>query len=128
MRLEDIDYPLPDSAIAQTPIEPRDAARLLIDRGADEPGDDHVRNLVSYLEPGDYLVVNNTRVMAARLALQRSTGGAVEVLLLEPRDEDELHWTALVRPGGKLRPGELLRNVNGADAVAFYRALCESVS
>ena len=125
MRLEDIDYELPESAIAQTPIEPRDAARLLIDRGPEEPDDDYVKNLVEHLAPGDYLVVNNTRVMAARLQLKRSSGGAVEVLLLEPIDAEELRWTALVRPGGKLKAGESLCDQNGV-AVALFGGRSES--
>ena len=119
MRLEDIEYDLPETAIAQTPIDPRDAARLLVDRGGEAPGDDQVKNLVKYLEPGDYMVVNNTRVMAARLQLKRSSGGAVEVLLLEPMDSDELRWIALVRPGGKLKPGESLSDHDGVKVARF---------
>lgn len=116
MRTADFDYDLPTAAIAQHPVEPRDSARLLVDRGPDRPIDDlHVADLPSLLEPGDLLVLNTTRVLPARLALSRSTGGACEVLLLERRDDGSLDdigsstWEALVRPSRKLRVGEIVR-------------------
>ncbi len=100
----DFDYDLPTSAIAQDPIEPRDRARLLVDGG---PGSDHehrlVADLVDYLGPGDLLVVNETRVIPARLPLVKASGGAAEVLLLEPHGQG--WWQALVRPGRRLAPG-----------------------
>ena len=108
MRLSDIDYELPESLIAQRTIEPRDAARLLIDRGADSPSHGHVRDLVDVLEDGDLLVVNDTRVLPARLNLTRTTGGAAEVLLLEPLTADHVSWEALIRPARKLKEGENL--------------------
>lgn len=108
MQLSDFDYELPAANIAQTPIEPRDAARLLVDRGSAPPEHRHVRDLPDLLRPGDLLVLNETRVIPARLRLRRVTGGAVEVLLLEPRAADRRRWEALVRPGGKLAAGELL--------------------
>jgi S-adenosylmethionine:tRNA ribosyltransferase-isomerase len=99
------DYELPPAAIAQVPVEPRDAARLLV--SLDETGPvahRRVADLAELLGPGDLLVVNDTRVLPARLRLRRATGGAVEVLLLE-RDEMPRVWTALVRPGRRLPPG-----------------------
>jgi S-adenosylmethionine:tRNA ribosyltransferase-isomerase len=100
-------YDLPDSAIAQTPIEPRDAARLLVDRGPQSPPAHHVvRDLPGLLREGDVLVVNESKVLPARLRLRKATGGAVEVLLLE--DDGEGTWTALVRPGRRLPPGTVL--------------------
>lgn len=101
------DYDLPPSAIAQTPVEPRDAARLLVDGGPGAaPGHAHVRDLPGLLEPGDVVVVNTTRVLPARLRTHRATGGAAEVLLLEPVDGDGPDvWEALLRPSAKLRPG-----------------------
>ena len=108
MRVADFDYVLPDERIAQTPIEPRDAARLLVDRGSAAPEHRFVRELPELLQAGDLLVLNETRVIPARLRLRRSTGGAAEVLLLEPWDADRWTWDALVRPGGKLRVGEVL--------------------
>jgi S-adenosylmethionine:tRNA ribosyltransferase-isomerase len=100
-------YDLPDRAVAQTPIEPRDAARLLVDRGArSAPAHHTVRDLPTLLREGDLLVVNESKVLTARLRLHKSTGGAVEVLLLE--DEGDGAWTALVRPGRRLPPGTVL--------------------
>jgi S-adenosylmethionine:tRNA ribosyltransferase-isomerase len=108
VRLEDFDYHLPEERIAQTPVEPRDAARLLVDRGSRPPEHRHVRDLPSLLRPGDLLVVNETKVLPARLRLQRVSGGAAEVLLLEALDPARRSWEALVRPGRKLREGEEL--------------------
>jgi S-adenosylmethionine:tRNA ribosyltransferase-isomerase len=99
------DYGLPDQAIAQQPIEPRSAARLLIGPGVagnDTPRHGHMADLPSLLGPGDVVVVNDTRVLAARLSLVKSTGGSAEVLLLEPADDDPSWWEALVRPGRRL--------------------------
>lgn len=108
MDLADFDYVLPDDLIAQTPIEPRDAARLLVDQGADVPLHRHVRDLTEHLREGDLLVVNDSRVIPARLRLRRDTGGAAEVLLLEPLDAERRTWEALVRPGAKVKPGATL--------------------
>ena len=108
MHLSDIDYKLPESLIAQHPIEPRDSARLLVDRGAEEPAHRSVRDLTEYLHDGDLLVVNDTRVLPARLNLTRTTGGEAEVLLLEPLTADHVSWEALIRPARKLKEGEHL--------------------
>jgi S-adenosylmethionine:tRNA ribosyltransferase-isomerase len=110
MQTADFDYELPASAIAQTPIEPRDAARLLIDEGpAAAPTHGRVAQLPDLLLPGDVLVVNTTRVLPARLRATRASGGAAEVLLLEPVDDSPPGtWEALVRPSAKLRPGTKL--------------------
>lgn len=117
MRLSEFDYDLPPERIAQTPIAPRDAARLLVDRGSAEPEHRHVRDLVEILHRGDLLVVNETKVIPARLALRRATGGAAEVLMLEPRDGARRVWEALVRPARKLKPGEVLQSVTGEPVV-----------
>ena len=111
VRLADFDYELPVERIAQTPIEPRDSAKLLVDQGASAPLHLHVSDLHLMLRPGDLLVVNDSRVIPARLALHRQTGGAAEVLLLEPvagAGTDRRVWEALVRPGKKLKVGEQL--------------------
>ncbi len=108
MHLSDFDYPLPDDRIAQVPIEPRDDARLLVDRGELAPEHRRVRDLPTILRTGDLLVLNETRVIPARLRLRRSTGGSAEVLLLEALDPGRRRWEALVRPGGKVRVGETL--------------------
>lgn len=105
------DYGLPPAAVAQRPVEPRSAARLLIGPGvggAGGPRHATVADLPGLLRPGDALVVNDTRVLSARLPLRRPTGGAAEVLLLEPVDPAAATWTALVRPGRRLPPGSLL--------------------
>jgi S-adenosylmethionine:tRNA ribosyltransferase-isomerase len=109
METASFDYDLPPSAIAQVPVEPRDAARLLIDRGPGcRPRHGHVRDLPTLVGPGDVVVVNTTKVLPARLQLRKPTGGAVEVLLLEPLDPDERMWEALVRPSRKVAPGTAL--------------------
>jgi len=113
VRLDDFDYELPDERIAQTPIEPRDSARLLVDRGRAAPGHQQVRDLVEHLGDGDLLVVNDTRVIPARLRLRRETGGAAEVLLLEPLEPTRRVWEAMVRPARKLRDGEVLLSEDG---------------
>jgi S-adenosylmethionine:tRNA ribosyltransferase-isomerase len=102
-------YELPEAAIAQEPCEPRDAARLLV---ATDPSGavDHrrVADLPALLAPGDVVVVNTSRVLPARLRLKKETGGAAEVLLLEPDPGDPACWLALVRPGRRLAPGTVL--------------------
>lgn len=107
MDVADFAYDLPDERIAQVPVEPRDRARLLVDRGKDQaPDHGHVADLPSFLRPGDLLVVNTTRVLPARLQLHKATGGAVEVLLLERTAPGT--WDALVRPSRRVAPGTVL--------------------
>lgn len=98
MKTSDFDYSLPPECIAQTPVEPRHAARLLV-LHRDSPALEHTTfwQVGDYLRPGDVLVVNQTRVIPARLFGRKPTGGRVEVLLL--KQEDECTWKALV--GGK---------------------------
>ena len=117
MRIEDLDYDLDPALIAQRPIEPRDAARLLVDRGERPPEHRHVRDLPELLRPDDVLVVNDTRVIPARMRLRRATGGASEVLLLEPRDAATRTWEALARPARKLPPGTILYDSSGRAVV-----------
>lgn len=104
MKTSDFMYDLPEELIAQTPLELRDGSRLLVldkDTGAIEHR--HFYDLPDYLRPGDCLVMNDSRVIPARLFGTRPTGGAVEVLLL--RDLGENCWECLTRPGKKMRPG-----------------------
>ena len=108
MNLSDIDYELPEKLIAQHPVEPRDSARLLVAISPDQIEHKHVTDLVDMLEDGDVMVVNDTRVLPARLSLHRKTGGAAEVLLLEQRSSDFRLWEALVKPASKLKPDEVL--------------------
>src|SRR6266480_1571813 len=107
-KIRDFDYELPQELIAQTPIEPRDASRLLVvhrDSGIFEHR--YFRDIGEYLRPGDLLIANQSRVLPARLLGQRAeTGGAVEVLLLAERpDLGPDYWETLVRPGRRLREG-----------------------
>ena len=105
------DYPLPEAAIAQRPVEPRCAARLLVGPGLSDAGSmGHatVADLPSLLGPGDLVVVNDTRVLPARLSLRKASGGRAEVLLLEPLGADVSRWQALVRPGRRLPDSSLL--------------------
>ncbi|MDH3708103.1 MAG: tRNA preQ1(34) S-adenosylmethionine ribosyltransferase-isomerase QueA [Acidimicrobiia bacterium] len=105
MRIDRFDYDLPEPAIAQEPLDRRDASRLLVDAPAGiEHG--HVSDLPRLVGPGDVVVVNDTRVRPARLHLRKETGGAVEVLLLEPLGDQ---WVALVRPSRRVAPGTVLR-------------------
>lgn len=107
MRLRDFDYPLPAELVAQHPASPRDAARLMVvDRRTGEITHRVFTDLPQYLTPADVLVLNDTRVIPARLRAKRPTGGAVEVLLLRPLGD--LTWEALVRPGRRVRAGTRL--------------------
>ena len=104
MKLSDFMYDLPEELIAQTPVEPRDHSRLMvIHRDTDEIEHRHFYDVIDYLNPGDVLVVNDTRVIPARLYGERPTGGACEVLLLKQLAPKR--WETLVKPGKKLKPG-----------------------
>jgi S-adenosylmethionine:tRNA ribosyltransferase-isomerase len=103
MRVDDFDYYLPESLIAQDAIEPRDAARLLVADAA-SVADQHCRDLTNLLRPGDCLVLNTTRVFPARLYGTKSTGGHIECLLLHPVDpEHPQEWQCLMK--GKVHVG-----------------------
>lgn len=128
MRTDDFDYNLPDELIAQAPAEPRDSCRLLVlnrelEGGAPHAGDAvalehggsvehrHFYDILDYLEPGDLLVANQTRVMPARLIGKKPTGGVAETLLLRRREDiDPLGhvWECLVNPGKRLKPGNVV--------------------
>lgn len=108
MRLDEFDYELPNALIAQTPIEPRDAARLLIDQGSAAPLHRHIRDFGEFCRPGDVIVVNDTKVIPARLRLHRKSGGQAEVLLLEQSSVSPSRWEALIRPAKRLKLGETL--------------------
>jgi S-adenosylmethionine:tRNA ribosyltransferase-isomerase len=107
-------YTLPPSAIAQAPVTPRDASRLLVVDSATDHRHSHFRDLPDLLSPGDLLVVNNTRVIPARLLGYKPEGAKVEVFLLEQQGPDQ--WLALVRPGRRLKPGAVVQF--GADPQA----------
>ena len=109
LRVDDFDYDLPHEAIAQTPAEPRDASRLLVLERA-SGGIEHARfrDIGRWLGPDDLLVVNDSRVLPARLVGERSSGGAVEILALRPLQESADRWEALVRPSRRLAVGEVV--------------------
>jgi S-adenosylmethionine:tRNA ribosyltransferase-isomerase len=107
-------YHLPPDRIAQHPVEPRDRSRLLVVPRDGSPFRHlEFRDLVDLVEPGDALVLNETRVFPARLRGRKPTGAPAEVLLLRPRTADEREWEALVRPGGKLKPGRAIEVADG---------------
>jgi S-adenosylmethionine:tRNA ribosyltransferase-isomerase len=106
LRTSDYDFELPPDRIAQAPAERRDASRLLVvDRATGELSHRVFSDLVDYIPAGAALVLNETRVFPARLLGRRASGAEAEVLLLTPGAGDEKVWTALVRPGAKLKPG-----------------------
>ena len=117
LRVDDFDYPLPERAIAQTPAEPRDASRLLIlDRRRSAPGAPALEHttfsrLGDWLRAADLLVINDSRVIPARLRGTRSGGGPAEVLVL--RELAPLEWEALVRPSRRLRLGDRVELASG---------------
>jgi len=107
LKTSDFYYDLPQELIAQTPLQQRDASRLLcMQRQTGALEHRHFSDTTHYLRPGDTLVVNNSRVLPARLLGSRPTGGAVEVLLL--RDKGDGVWECLTRPGRKTQPGQEL--------------------
>lgn len=105
MKTSDFDYELPEELIAQTPMEPRDHSRLLVYHRKDGSVEHkHFYDIIDYLNPNDALVINNTKVIPARLlGVKEETGVPVEVLLL--RRQNATDWEALVRPGRRLKPG-----------------------
>ena len=108
MNVTDFDFYLPEELIAQDPLEDRTASRLLkLDKVTGEIQHDVFRNIIDELHEGDCLVINNTKVIPARLyGIRQETGAAVEVLLLKRRENDI--WEVLTRPGKKTRPGTVL--------------------
>lgn len=105
MKTHDFYYCLPEELIAQTPLQQRDASRLMVlNRVTGEIEHKHFYDIIDYLRPGDCLVLNDSRVLPARLLGHRPTGGAVEVLLL--RDLGDKKWECLCKPGKKMREGD----------------------
>ncbi len=113
MKRQDFFYHLPEELIAQEPIEPRDHSRMLVlDRLAGTRTDRHFYDIVDYLQAGDCLILNDSRVLPARLYGRREpTGGAVELLLLTAKGADV--WEVLAGPGRKARPGDVLTFADG---------------
>jgi S-adenosylmethionine:tRNA ribosyltransferase-isomerase len=106
LRVDDFDYDLPESAIAQIPAEPRDASRLLVlERSSGATHHLRFHEIGTWLADEDLLVVNDTRVIPARLIGSRAGGGAAEILVLRPLDGDPERWEALVRPSRRIATG-----------------------
>lgn len=106
-RTADYDYELPEERIAQQPVEPRDASRLLVvDRATGTLTHRHFRDVLELIPPGDTIVLNTTKVFRARLLGHRESGGPAEILLL--RHVRDAHYEAMIHPGGKLRPGRIV--------------------
>ena len=104
MKTQDFYYDLPEELIAQTPLQQRDSSRLLVlDKNTGDLQHRHFFDIIDFLKPGDCLVLNNSRVLPARLIGHRPTGGAVEVLLL--RDLGDKKWECLCKPGRKMQVG-----------------------
>lgn len=106
MRTKDFDYELPEELIAQTPVEPRDSSRMMVCNCDDCEREDRIfRDITQYLRKGDVMVINQTRVIPARLlGVKESTGVPTEFLLLKRNDRDT--WEALVKPGRRLHAGD----------------------
>ena len=112
MRTQDFWYDLPEELIAQTPLQQRDSSRLLVlDKETGETQHRHFYDIIDFLQAGDCLVMNNSRVLPARLLGHRPTGGAVEVLLL--RDLGDKKWECLCKPGRKMQVGNEVIFGNG---------------
>ena len=107
LRTSDFYFDLPEELIAQDPLPDRSSSRLLmLDKNSGETKHETFKNIIDYLNTGDCLVLNNTKVIPARLIGKRETGGAVEVLLLKRHENDV--WETLVKPGKKCKPGAKL--------------------
>ena len=133
LRKQDFDYDLPEELIAQTPIEPRDASRLLVlNRKTGEITHKHFYDIVDFLMPGDCLILNDSRVLPARIyGIKDDTGAKVEFLLLSPKGDDV--WEVLTGPGRRAKPGthftfgggllkaEVLEIVEGGNRLVKFR-------
>lgn len=123
MKTHDFWYDLPEELIAQTPLLQRDASRLLVlNRKSGEQAHRHFYDIIDYLQPGDCLVMNDSRVLPARLLGHRPTGGAVEVLLL--RDLGDKKWECLCKPGRKMQTGNQVIFGNG-ELTATVADVCD---
>ncbi len=112
MKVSDFNYELPEELIAQTPYDKRDEARLMVlDRKTEKIENKVFRDVIDYLNSGDCLVINNTKVIPARLYGTKDTGARVEFLLLKRLEGD--FWEVMVRPGNKLKPGTRVDFGNG---------------
>ena len=127
MKVEDFDYELPEELIAQTPIQQRDASRLLVlDRKTGEIEHKHFYDIIHYLEPGDTLVLNDTKVLPARLiGVKEETNAVIEILLLKNLEKD--NWECLVKPARRIKVGTIVSFVEGKLKARCIKELEEGI-
>ena len=113
MNTDDFDYELPEELIAQTPLKVRDSSRLLVlNKETGEVEHKHFTDIIDYLEVGDTLVLNDTKVLPARLiGVKESTGAVIEILLLKNINDD--NWECLVKPARRVKVGDIVSFGNG---------------
>ena len=113
MNIEDFNYELPEELIAQTPLKVRDSSRLLVlDKNTGEVEHKHFTDIIDYLEEGDTLVLNDTKVLPARLiGVKEETGAVIEILLLKNLEKD--NWECLVKPARRVKTGTIVSFGNG---------------
>jgi S-adenosylmethionine:tRNA ribosyltransferase-isomerase len=127
MLVKDFDYHLPDELIARYPAPVRDASRLLLlKRESQQIAEDTFRNISAHLLPGDLLVMNDTRVMPARLFGHRDSGGKVEIFLVRRSEGTAECWSCLLRASKKFRDGQVIRLSGGMTATVCCRSAGES--
>jgi S-adenosylmethionine:tRNA ribosyltransferase-isomerase len=123
MLVKEFDYRLPAELIARYPVPERDASRLLLlNRNSKQIAEDHFRNISAHLVPGDVLVMNDTRVMPARLFGSRDSGGKVEIFLVRRTEDSAERWSCLLRASKKFRDGQMVHLAGGMKAMICARA------
>ena len=123
LNVSDYDYFLPEEQIAQDPIADRSSSKLLVlDKNTGETSHHVFKEIIDYLNPGDCLCINNTKVIPARLIGRKKTGGVVEVLLLKRLEDEKSKWEVLTRPGKKARVGDEI--IFGGEGPEDFDLLC----
>ena len=136
MKTEDFDYDLPKELIAQTPLKNRNASRMMVlDKKTGEYDDKHFTDLIDYLNPGDTLVLNDTKVIPARLIGHKpETGAVIEVLMLKDLGDDE--WECLTKPAKRIKEGTIVKFSDelsckctfiGADGIRHYKFIYDGI-
>ncbi len=123
LNVSDYDYFLPEEQIAQDPLADRSSSKLLVlDKNTGETSHHVFKEIIDYLNPGDCLCINNTKVIPARLIGRKKTGGVVEVLLLKRLEDEKSKWEVLTRPGEKARVGDEI--IFGGEGPEDFDLLC----
>ena len=123
LNVSDYDYFLPEEQIAQDPLADRSSSKLLVlDKNTGETSHHVFKEIIDYLNPGDCLCINNTKVIPARLIGRKKTGGVVEVLLLKRLEDEKSKWEVLTRPGKKARVGDEI--IFGGEGPEDFALLC----